>query len=298
MIWLLIFAITLIWGYAWVVMKDSLNYMGPYTFTSFRFVTGTLTMFLILILFKQGFPPKKDWKHLVVVGFLQTGATFLLVMFALKFVDAGKTSMLLYSMPIWSSLLASKFLGEKLNGRKMIGLTLGMCGLIIILGWDIFSHIDTRIIFGEFLIIIAAILWGISNTYYRLNLTHLSQIQVTTFQMLCGTIIIVIVTFFVESGHLILLTSKSIFYILFAGIFATALCFTGWFFVISKIDMATATISSMLVPVFGLILSSIILSEKLTFSFLFGSTLIIFGIVIATKRRKLVSQPSNVNISK
>lgn len=48
--------------------------------------------------------------------------------------------------------------------------------------------------------------------------------------------------------------------------------------------MATATISTMLVPVFGLILSQLILAEKMTASVLLGSGLIIFGIIIATSK--------------
>ena len=59
-----------------------------------------------------------------------------------------------------------------------------------------------------------------------------------------------------------------------------------WFIIISKIDMATATISTLLVPVFGLLLSSILLDEKLTPNILIGSALIVVGIFIATKRKK------------
>src|SRR5690606_34611854 len=158
-IWVLIFSITLIWGYAWVMMKASLNFMGPYTYSSFRFGTGTLTMLIILFLFKIGLPEKKYWKHLFVNGLLQTAAVFLLVMFAMKFVEAGKSSVLLYSMPIWSSLLAVKFLGEKLNVSKTIGLFLGLIGLIFIVGWDLFKVGDLNVVIGELLIISAAICW-------------------------------------------------------------------------------------------------------------------------------------------
>lgn len=287
-IWVLILSITLIWGYAWVMMKASLNFMGPYTYSSFRFATGTLTMLIILFLFKIGLPEKKYWIHLFVNGLLQTAAVFLLVMFAMKFVEAGKSSVLLYSMPIWSSLLAVKFLGEKLNVQKITGLILGLIGLIFIIGWDIFNVSDSKIIIGELLIISAAICWAISNVYYRLHLKDLSQIQVSTFQMLFGTLVIFVVTLFMEWGEPVILNVESIYYILFTGIFASALCFTIWFIIISKIDMATATISTLLVPVFGLLLSSILLDEKLTTGILVGSGLIISGIFIATKKKKIL----------
>lgn len=282
--------ITLIWGYAWVLMKASLNFMGPFTYSSFRFGTGALTMFIILLLLRLGMPEKRYWKHLFIIGLLQTAAVFLFVMFAMEFVDAGKSSVLLYSMPIWSSLLAAKFLQEKLNFLKMIGLFLGFIGLIFIVGWDIFNISNPQVIFGELLIILAAICWGIANVYYRIHLKDLPHMQTAAYQMLFGTIIIFIFAVFKEWGEPIVLNLESIYYILYTGILASALCFTVWYIIIDKIDMATATISTLLVPVFGLIFSHLLLGEKLTMGILIGSILIISGIIVSTRKKESTKQ--------
>ena len=281
---MLIFLITFIWGYAWVIMKASLAYMGPFTFSSLRFLTGSITMIIIVVLLRLGVPPRRYWGHLAVIGFLQTAVVFLLVMFALRFVDAGKSSVLLYSMPMWSSLLAARFLGEKLTLSKIIGLVMGVIGLIVIVGWDFINFNQPGVIISEILIIIAAIAWGISNVYYRNFVNDLPQVQVSACQMLFGTLVIVLTTVIMEWQEPVIWNIQSIYYILFTGIFASAFCFTLWFVVMSEIDMATATISTMLVPVFGLILSQLIFAEKMTASVLLGSGLIIFGIIIATSK--------------
>ncbi|MBP1971217.1 drug/metabolite transporter (DMT)-like permease [Virgibacillus natechei] len=285
-IWSLILLITLLWGYAWVLMKEALEYMGPFTFSAFRFGIGAITLLLVVWIMKIGLPPKRYWKHLIIVGILQTSIVFLLVMYGLEFVDAGKSSVLLYSMPMWSSLLAVKFLGEKITPVRMTGLLIGMLGLLTILGWDIWTGQSFEVIFGEILIIIAAISWAISNTYYRLNVQELPKIQASAFQMFFGAIGISIAMLVMEWGDPIVLNVTSMYYILFTGILASALCFTVWFFIISKIDMVTATISTLLVPIFGLVFSSILLDEKLTAGVLTGSALIIIGIIIATITKK------------
>lgn len=286
LLWLLILTITILWGYAWVLMKEVLTYMGPFTFSAFRFGTGSLTLLVLVWLLKIGLPPKQYWKHLIIVGILQTSIVFLLVMYGLRFVDAGKSSVLLYSMPMWSSMLAAKFLGEKITSKKVIGLMIGMVGLLTILGWDIWAGQNGKMIFGEILIIIAAISWAISNVYYRLTVQDLPKIQASAFQMLFGTIGIIIATLFMEWNEPIEINAHSIYYILFTGVLASALCFTVWFVVISMIDMVTATISTLLVPIFGLLFSSLLLDERMTTSILIGSGLIILGIIIAqvTKR--------------
>lgn len=284
LVWVLILAITLIWGYGWVLMKSALEYMGPFTFSSFRFGTGALTLFLLVWIRRLGLPHKRYWKHLVIIGIFQTTIVFLLVMFALKFVDAGKSSVLLYSMPMWSSLLAVKFLNEKLTRWKTAGLLIGMIGLLTILGWDVWLGQRSEVIFGELLIILAAVSWAISNIYYRLKIKDLPEIQVSAFQMFFGAIGIFIVTIFMESGQPVILNLHSLYYILFTGVLASALCFTIWFIIMRTVDMVTATISTLLVPLFGLIFSSILLQEQLTIGILTGSALIIIGILTAQKK--------------
>ncbi|GAA0500910.1 DMT family transporter [Salinibacillus aidingensis] len=281
----MILVITLLWGYAWVLMKDALQYMGPFTFSAFRFGTGTLTMIIVLAIMRIGLPPKDKWGHLLVAGILQTSIVFLFVMYGLRFVDAGKSSVLLYSMPIWSSILAAKFLKEKVPRMKMIGLGMGLIGLLTILGWDIWINQNPSIIIGELLIVTAAISWGASNVYYRLKLSDVPQLQVNTYQMLFGTLGIILASIVMEWGDSVQLTGESIYYVLFTGVLASALCFTAWFFLLSLIDMVTTTISTLLVPVFGMFFGWLLLDEKLTISIIIGSVLILSGIIIANVYR-------------
>ncbi|SDI41222.1 DMT family transporter [Natribacillus halophilus] len=286
LIWALIFIITLLWGYAWVLMKEALTYMGPFTFSAFRFGTGAATLLLIVWILKIGLPPKRYWKHLIIVGILQTSIVFLLVMYGLEFVDAGQSSILLYSMPVWSSILAVIFLGEKITPAKMTGLIMGILGLLTILGWDIWTGQSFDVIFGQLLIIKAALSWAAANIYYRLRVQELPKLQASAFQMFFGAIGITAATIIMEWGEPIVLNAESIYYILFTGVLASALCFTVWYIVISKIDMVSATISTLLVPIFGLTFSSILLDEQMTVGVVAGSALIIIGISIATISKK------------
>lgn len=285
-VWLLILLITLIWGYAWVLMKESLDYMGPFTFSAFRFGTGTVVLLLVVFLMRNGIPPKEQWIHLIILGILQTTIVFLLVMYGLTFVDAGKSSVLLYSMPIWSSILAVKFLKEKITVAKIVGLGLGLLGLFMILGWDLWIGQEAKAILGEILIVIAAMSWGAANVYYRLKFPEAPKLQVNAYQMLFGTIGIFLFTFITEWGEPVNLTPASIYYILFTGVLASALCFTVWFIVLSMIDTVTATLSTLLVPVFGLFLSWLILNEELSVGIIIGSICIIVGIIVAQVSKK------------
>ncbi|WP_237718737.1 DMT family transporter [Alkalibacillus haloalkaliphilus] len=101
---------------------------------------------------------------------------------------------------------------------------------------------------------------------------------------------ITIVALITESDQAIIWNAESVYYVLFTGVLASALCFTVWFILLSVIDMVTATISTLLVPVFGLLFGWLILNEPLTANILIGTALIVIGISIANIYKKSPSR--------
>lgn len=285
-VWGLILLITSLWGYGWVPMKTGLNYMGPAMFTALRFMVGAITLLIVVFLMKLGLPKKRYWKHLFLVGLLQTAAVFLLVMYGLNLVDAGKSSVLLYSMPLWSSILAVPYLKEKLTWKQLTGLFLGMIGLLIILGWDIWSMQDALVVSGELLIILASVIWAISNIYFRLHLAALPKVQSSAYQMTFGAIVLLVFAVIAEWGEPVMINASSLYDVIYSGVIASALCFTVWYLVLSKINMVTATIATLLVPVFGLFFSALLLAEEITLSVIVGAGFIIYGIIRAQLKKK------------
>lgn len=281
----LILLVTLIWGYAWVLMKIGLQYMGPFTFSAFRFSVGSVTLLVIASFRKTLLSRKEHIPGFFVVGVLQTTLVFLLVMYGMRFVEAGKSSVLLYSMPIWTALLAHKYLDETLDLRKIVGIILGSAGLLLIVGWDILSSQSSSMLIGESLIILAALFWAMANVYVKKTFPQMDKIQMTTYQMTFGTIGIILAALLMEWGEPMVLNPMSVFSILFTGVLASAFCFTVWFYVLTVIDTTTATISMMLVPVFGLLFSWLTLHEPFTIQVVVGSLFILAGIATTAQRR-------------
>ena len=58
-------------------------------------------------------------------------------LFGVQQLPAGRSAILAYTMPIWSTLIAMFVLHEPLNRRKAIGLALGTLGMLVLLSDDI-----------------------------------------------------------------------------------------------------------------------------------------------------------------
>jgi drug/metabolite transporter (DMT)-like permease len=290
---LLIFVIVT-WGYSWVLMKIGLDFMEPLTLATWRCALGGLCM-LPFLYGKSAYLPKgRKWLDYAIVGFFQTTAMFGFMLYGMKFVTAGKTAVLLYTMPLWTSLLVHFYLKERLNSSKWLGVAIGGLGILCILGWDTIVHQDLEILTGEFLIILGAISWAMANVWVKRRMFNEDSYMVNGLQMLIGTGGLALLSIPTAGLFNVELTWVSMGVILFTGVVASAVNFTIWFYLIRKLDINTATFSSMLVPVFGLIFDRLQLGNRLDIGVMVGGALILLGIYQVSNQRK--TYPSRAEI--
>jgi len=275
---LLLAFVIVTWGYSWVLMKQALEYMQPITFVSLRIALAGLVI-LPFILKNKDFRPANFLKrNYIVLGLLQTTAMFGFIIYGMKFVTAGKTALVLYTMPIWTSFMLHFLLKERLSRRQWFGVFLGFLGIIFILGWDILVNQNVYIIFGELLILMASLAWAYSNIWVRTRLKDENPTLLNGYQQLIGVFFLIILAVSTEGLFEVRWTYYSAYTILFTGIVASAINFSAWFYLINKIDINITTYSSLLVPVFALLFDWYILGSELDPGLIVGGFLIIVGI--------------------
>lgn len=104
---LLLVIVILIWGISWPMNKIGLEYMSPLLFATGRLIIATVSMFLIVIFTKNFiWPTRQDLPIILTIGLLQMGIFVLLINIGLHFVEAGRSSILVYTTPIWVTPIA------------------------------------------------------------------------------------------------------------------------------------------------------------------------------------------------
>lgn len=284
-IFLVLFVI-ITWGYSWVLMKIGLRYMEPLTFAAYRCGVGGLAMLPFLYLKGISLPKRERWLNYVIVGLLQTTGMFGFMLYGMKLVTAGKTSVLLYTMSIWTCLLGHFYLKEELSASRWLGVISGFLGILCILGWDAIVNQNTEILFGEFLILIGAVSWAISNIWVKKNMMNEEPYLANGMQLIIGALGLALLALPTEGLEHIRWTWVSIGIILFTGVIASTVDFTIWFYLLKKLDTYTVSVSVMLVPVFSLFFDWLLLNKRLDIGVIVGGVLILIGIFQVTKRQK------------
>jgi drug/metabolite transporter (DMT)-like permease len=277
-----IISVTLIWGYTWVTMKIAISDIPPFLFSSLRLFIGAIPLFIILIIQrKRLFVDKGIFKNYLIMSLLMSLGYMAILTYGMQFVDSGKTSVLVYTMPIFVTIISHFKLDEKINIYKMVGLTFGLLGLLFILGLEI-TNPDTKVIFGELLILVSALSWGLANVFSKIRFKNIDVIHMNAWQLIIGALLLFVLSLILEPNYSVEWSNKALLSLLFNGLFSTAFTFVVWFWVLKKINASKASMALMFVPILGIIFGSLQLGENITISIVVGSFLICAGIFMNT----------------
>ena len=123
--------LSLIWGYNWVVMKQVIQYVDPFDFSAIRTVLGAATLFVVLVVLRKPMTLVAA-RQVMLLGVLQTAAFTALIQWALVAGGAGKTAVLVYTMPFWVIPIAWWVLGERVRGMQWAAIAVAAFGLVLI----------------------------------------------------------------------------------------------------------------------------------------------------------------------
>jgi len=263
----------MIWGFNFVIMKLGNGSFPPGEFAAFRFLIGSFVLLGVCWLKKVPLPKKCDLKWFILCGLFQTAYFNIAIQISLNYISAGLTSVMTYSMPLFLSIMAHKWIpGEKLTARKTFGILIGIVGLVLAMN----IRLD-----GSFWIILlalsSAISWAVANLIFKVKLKHCDTVQFTTWQMTIGAVGLFVYTLIFEHGdsHWGVMP---VMYILYSGVIASALAFVMWNRILKNTEASKASISLLLVPIVGVISGYIFLQETLNVVTLLGVLFVLIGI--------------------
>lgn len=271
---LAIIALSSIWGYNWVVMKECLKYSGVYDFAALRTGIAAVTLFALLIWKRRPLRPKAVGMT-ILLGFLSTTLCIGLVTLALATGGVGKTAILVYIMPFWVLLMAWPILAERVRGVQWVPIVLAFIGLMIILEpWHLQSSFLSKIF-----AVLAGVAWALSTIVTKImNRENTYDLfSLTAWQMLLGALPLILLALIIPERP-VHWTPYFIVGLLFCSVISQALAILLWFFILSELPAGVASLGTLATPVIGTIAASIELGERPSVPEAWGMLLIIIAL--------------------
>ena len=272
----------LLWGLNWVVMKLANAYFPPILFVTWRFASGALILLAVAYLRKIPLPDARLLPWIIVSGVLQMALNQVAIQIGLLGISAGMGCVLNFTTPLWVAILAHFTLNERLTRRKIFGIFTALLGLYVLMGLQ--GVDDLR---SAFIILAGAFVVSFANIIVKLWLGKCDMIQLTTWQMFFGALSLVLYSSLVPQGE-IDWCLPAVLCIIYNGVFASAVAFYLWNYVLIRIEASTASIATLVTPVVGVLGGVVFLGEPFTAYIVAGMILIFAGIFIVVKGGKRI----------
>jgi len=269
-------ALSLIWGYTWILAKQGLAYAPPFAFAAERAIGGALALVVALRLMGRPLKLVAPWPTLAI-GLTQVAGFMAFQTWALVEGGPGKTAVLIFTMPIWTLLLAWPLLGERIRGKQWLAAASTLTGLLLIIEpWDMHASL-----FSKFLGLMAALCWAVGTILIkRLRGTHdVDLLALTTWQMILGAIPLLALALILPERP----TDWSVPYIgilAFMAIGSTALCWWLWAYILDRVPAWEASLSILGTPVVAIVSSRLMFGEQFKAIETAGILLIGSGLVL------------------
>jgi drug/metabolite transporter (DMT)-like permease len=204
--------------------------------------------------------------------------------------SAGRTALFVSLNPVMTALLVAVFLGERLGLRKWGGIALAFTGAAIIIArGDLLGaarDLSGALGKGELCMLAAVLSWATYTIIGRNAMKTLSPLVASAYASLWGLLMLVVAAVPEAAGFDWSQFTWSIFgALLYIGAFGTVIGFVWYYEGVKRIGASRAAIFTNLVPVFGVLLSALLLDESLTLSMVTGGLLAVAGVTIMNMTR-------------
>ncbi len=258
---LLVVLLAFAWGLNWIGAAIALPQVPPWSLRFAGSGIGALTLFGAALLAGRDLRvPHGERRHVMVAGFFNVAVFQILSAFAQLNGATFRVIIIVYSMPIWATIMGRLVLGEKLNATRLFAFGLCIAGLGILV-WPLLAgdSLPRSVVYS----LGCAFSWAFATVYIKKVKVTVEPITNAAWQLLFGFCFIAAGMFAFDGyPRLWPIGTDALFAVLYVGIFGVGLAHFLWWSIVGKLPTITASIGSLLVPVIGVTASTIFLGER------------------------------------
>ncbi|MBU0473805.1 MAG: DMT family transporter [Bacteroidetes bacterium] len=277
--------ITLLWGSTWLAIRIGLDSLTPMFAVGTRFFIASFFVLIVMKISKVKLQTDPlSIKLYLFLAFFSFIIPFTLVYWGEQFVPSGLTSIIFAVFPFFVILFSWLLIpNEHVGIYKLIGVLIGFIGIIIIFWKDMSLDLSENSL-GMIAILVSAIIQGLVAVVIKKHGNKLNPLSMNYVPLLISGIVLIPVGLIFEDSSSLVFDSKAISSILYLAFFGTVITFTTYYWLMQKINVVILSLSTFITPIIALILGVVFLSEKFDTNHIWGSSLVLMGILFANFR--------------
>ena len=283
---LLLISLSIFWGLAWPAIKISVTEIPPWTFRTYCLVLSGIG--LLILAKAKGFKlklPLQELKPLCFVALFNITGWHLLSAHGVLRMNASRAVIIAFSMPLWATVLSGIILKERITPVRVIALGIGLAGLAFLI-WPQLATVGAAPV-GVMFMLGAAMSWATGTVLIKRTRWHTPTTVLTGWQLLLGSIPVVIGALLLEpAGASFKISMSAATALAYIIVFPMIYCHWAYFSLVRLVPAGIAAISTLAIPVVGVFSSALILNEPVGLNETAALVLVISALTIALFVRK------------
>ena len=260
--YLLLASLSLFWGLNWPGIKIIVSEVPVWWFRALCLIAGGgILMTLSALSGNRCRLQTGEIGPILLCGTFAILGWMVFSAYGVSLMPAGRASIVAFTMPLWATLIAAYFLGERITASKLSGLLVGLIGLGVLIGPDLV--ILQRAPIGALFMLMAAISWAIGTVLVKYIDWKLPTLSNIAWQLLMSAIPVTVIAFITEPfPQLTAFSFKATIAFVYIIIFPMSFCQWAYFKTVGLLPASIAAIGTLAVPIIGVYSSHLILDEQ------------------------------------
>ncbi len=279
---LVIASVILCWAFSPTGVHMGLHSYNPGQLALLRFLIASVFMGGVALVMGIGRPCLRDTPWLLVLGFFGVFLHHMSLNAGQQWITAAASSVLAQSAPLFSVLIASFCLKERVSAWRWSCVLVGLLGgLVVMWGDQGVGDIDPH----GLLILLAAFSWSVYFAVQKHYAHRYSPLTMACYMVWSGTLMLGVNLPGLPAAVAQAPLADNLA-VLALGIFPSALAYLAWGYVLKHVEVSRATVAMYLIPPVAMVIAATLLGEHIALQVVLGGVIVLASVAAISLERR------------
>ena len=283
--------LALLWGASYLFIKVALADIPPVTLMASRVSMAALFLWVVMRMHGQHLPrDAHTWCRLLIQAFFNSIGAWTVLAWGQQYIDSGLASVLNSTSPLFVFLITlSLTRHEPVTTLKLSGACLGLCGVILIVGWEALAGLGQQLA-DQLAALLGALLYAGAAIYGK-RFGHLPATVTATGTMICASAVLLPLSVILDSPWALQSRPESLMAALALATLSTGIALLIYFRLVQTLGSLGVASQAYLRAGVGVLLGVVILGETITWRLGLGLTAAVFGVMLINFPVRFLTPP-------
>jgi len=269
-----------VWGGSFLFIRMAVPSFCPLPLVAGRVSLAALALAAVVAALRRPVELRANARGLLVLGATNAAIPFTLISWAELHLSAALASTLNATVPLFSALLSVLWLRERVTGRRVAGLLLGVAGVAVLVGWSPLP-LNAATVLSVLAMLGATLCYAFAGVYTRRRMQGASTWTLALGQQVAAAA-------WLAGPALARMPAarppaQAVGAVIGIALLSTALAYVLYFHLIARIGPTRTYTVTYIVPCFGMAWGALFLGEPVTGGMFAGLALILSSVLLVNE---------------